>query len=294
MSDTYAFHEHQGKGIGLVRALRDLGWTPAAQPDLFLIDFDGPPYYVEMIRRYKALGAKVALYPHGATAQLCLDIWDNSPEVDAYLAFSHGQAEVLRKFRYPRPVYVTGWQWCEQREARTLGSANRLLFAPIHPLGNGFLHPLHADANRRAFADILDHYPLDVISVRLVGTPEANGLQYVPGVEYHQASLEISTADMDRSDLVVSHGTFAYLSVARGLPTVMYGYDYPFMDGNSLGEAVSAKHWDEYADYMRDPVAVLDDLPGSEKTVRRWRDSFIGEQMTAARLGEALEAIFSD
>lgn len=290
MSKTFAFHEHQGKSLGLVRGLRALGWTPAQVPDLFLVDFDGRPYYQELIRRYKGMGAKVVLYPHGATAQLCLDIWPNSPEVDAYLVFSEGQAEVLRRFRYPRPVYATGWHWCEQQPTRALGSVRRVLFAPIHPYGNSFLHPIHAEANRKAFADILDHFPLDVISVRLIGAPETNGIQYIPGVEYHQASLEISTADMDRADLVVSYGTFAYLAVARGLPVVMYGQDYPLMDGDSLEETVTAKHWDEYGEYMAFPVNQIADLPGSERAVRLWRDTFIGEQMT----GEWLSAVLAE
>ena len=295
MSKTYAFHDHQNKGIGLVRALRELGLQPSdSQPDLFLVDFDGPEYYRSMINRYHQAGAKVAIYPHGATAQLCLDIWTVSQGAGAYLAFSEGQAEVLRKFDFPRPVYVTGWHWCEQYPARPIGNVSRILFAPIHPLGNGFLHPKHADANRRAFENLLANVPTGNISVRLLGTPEANGIRNVPGVEYHQAWLDNSTADMDKADLVVSYGTFGYLAVARGIPTVMYGQDYPLMDGPSMLESVTARSWDLYGDYMRFPVNDMAGLAGSEQAVADWRKLFIGEQITQEKLGSALNSIFSD
>lgn len=293
MSKTFAFHDHQNKSLGLVRTLRSLGWQPTGErPDLFLVDFDGPPYYQELIRRYHAQGARVLLYPHGATAQLCLDIWEPSPEVSGYLAFSRGQAETLARMGYPRPVGVTGWHWCEQRPARAIpADPGRVLFAPIHPLGNGFLHPLHEGANRSAFRNILDNFAAEAISVRLLGTAEQNGIWVEPEVEYHQAALDNTTADMDRADLVVSYGTFAYLAIARGLPTVMYGQDYPLVDGNSVEEAIAARHWQDYADLMRYPVQRVADLPGSERAVADWRDLFIGAQIDPYRLAAALELI---
>lgn len=296
MSKTFAFHEHQNKGIGLVKALRALGWTPATEnPDLFLIDFDGRPYYQELIARFAEQGATVLLYPHGATAQLCLDIWQVSPGVSGYLAFSAGQAEILRRFDFPRPVAVTGWYWCEQLPPRKLGisrAPGRVLFAPIHPLGNGFLHPLHLDANARAFADILDHFIPERVSVRLLGTPEQNGLGHpVAGVEYHQAALDNSAADIDRADLVVSYGTFGYLSVARGLPTVMYAQDYPLPDGETLDATVFPRHWHDYAEFMRYPVQTVADLTGSEQAIADWRAEFIGEQMTPETLDAAISEL---
>lgn len=293
MNNTFAFRDHQNKSLGLVCALRDLGWRPASEPDLFLIDFDGPPYHKELIHRFHSHGSRVVVYPHGGTAQICMDIWQPTPEVAGYLAFSPGQAETLEKMGYPSPVHVVGWWWCEQRDPRPVPSdPQRVLFAPIHPLGNGFIHPLHRDANRRAFADLLANFRPEQISVRHYREIEANGLWHVPGVEYHQGALDNSTADIDAADVVVSYGTFAYLAIARGVPTVMYAQDYPHGDGNSEQEWTPARNWDAYAELLRYPVNVVTELRGSERAVADWRTLFIGEQLDARKMAHALERVF--
>lgn len=289
-----AIRDHQNKSAGLAAALRenfevvDLG-QPA---DVLLIDHDVTPYYKKIIDAYKAYGAKVYLYPHGATAHLAWDgVWEPYDKVDGFLAMSEGQAETMRRYGYPKPVSVTGWHWCEQKQFQAWDRQERakVLFAPIHALNNGFIHQDVKDLTALVF-ERLCALPID-LTVRYVGDLQACGVEVVNDVVYKKGYKDNSIADIDAADFVVSFGTFAYLAVARGKPCLMYRQEIPYFDGHSADDVREAEHWDYYEEFMKYPLDVLDhSFNEANQEQTEWRARFIGEQITPERVKELIHA----
>ena len=291
-----AVRDHQNKSRGLVKAIAESDRLELAQvgepADILLIDHDVTVYYRNTIRAYKNYGARVFLYPHGATAHLAWDgVWPEYELTDCYLAMSEGQAEVMRVYGYHKQVEVTGWHWCEQKPfSKFAGGKPTVLYAPIHVLGNGFIHQPIKEINALVMERLCK---MSVnLKVRHIGELEACGIEKVGGVEYVQGATNNSVNDIDKADYVVSFGTFAYLSVSRGKPTIMYRQDIPYFDGHSEDGIIEAESWELYEDYMRYPIDVMDEdvLIKANQEQTEWRNKFIGEQMTTERLEEVLLA----
>lgn len=293
------FRDHQNKSAGLYQSLMmDARFkiVPLGEPaDILLIDHDATAYYRQIIDTYKAIGTKIVLYPHGATAHLAWDgVWPVYDKVDAFLAMSEGQAETMHRYGYPKPVYVTGWHWCEIKPFRRSYN-KRILFAPIHALNNGFLHPEVKRLNGRVH-DALAKTAGKELSVRYMGDLDIIGIKPDERVEYHRGAADNSYHDIDTADLVVSFETFAYLSIARGKPTVMYRQEIPYFDGHDEQSIRYAKHWKQYGDFMRYPVTIGQDglVSGNAfdpDQIAEWKQLFIGEPMPEGRLGDILESI---
>ena len=289
-----AIRDHQNKSAGLMDAIRRSHKLEYAPPghyaDVLLIDHDATDYYKKYIDVYKEIGAKVYLYPHGATAHLAWDgVWPVYDKVDGYLAMSEGQAETMRRYGYPKPVKVTGWHWCEQKAFKP-AQGRKVLYAPIHVLGNGFIHADVRDMNTLVMERLCQ---LDIqLKVRYVGELDACGIEVVNDVEYVKGNADNSYRDIDQSDFVVSFGTFAYLAIARGKPTMMYRQEIPYFDGHSAETVKEAESWELYGDYMEYPINVLEDnaFKKSNTEQKDWRDLFIGDQITPERLEAALDA----
>lgn len=278
---------HQNKHLGLTAAIeRTAHRVVISEPDVLLIDHDGPEWYADIIAAYGRAGIPSLVYPHGATSQVAWDgIYPVSNDVLGYLAFSEGHAEVMRRYGYPKPVHVTGWHWCEQRSYQMPPVISRVLFAPIHPLNDYSIRAVQAEANRRAMHDILSHVPPQAVTVRHIGKLEGSGLERVEGVTYVWGRADNSTDDIDRADVVVSAGTFAYLAIARGKPTVIINqHIHPAIEQD--GHTVKAMHWHYYRDYLHYPVSYFNQLGAS---VEEWRDRMIGPQITPERMGAVLE-----
>ena len=288
-----AIRDHQNKSRGLVQALSDFEVVPLGVPaDFLLIDHDATAYYRQVIDAYHKTGAKVYLYPHGATAHLAWDgVWPEYEKVSGYLAMSEGQAETMRRYGYSKPISVTGWHWCEQKPFRAWNRERKakVLFAPIHALNNGFLFKEVKEETQLVF-ERLCALPVD-LKVRYIGDLESCGIERVNDVEYVKGSKDNSIEDIDEADFVVSFGTFAYLSVARGKPTLFYRQDIPYFDAHSNDDIRYAEHWDFYGDYMRYPIDVLDhSFIEANQEQAEWRKLFIGEQITPERMKGILYA----
>jgi hypothetical protein len=127
------------------------------------------------------------------------------------------------------------------------------------------------------------------VTVRYLGDLEANGLWRVPGVEFVQGKPDNSVHDIDRHDLVVGKETFAWMAVARGVPTIMFGQEHSPEDDEGR---VQVKNWERYRDLVRFPFD-LSDGPVEDVAVRAssdavvvnaWRDEWIGRPLTVDRL----------
>lgn len=290
-----AIRDHQRKSVGIREALRSAGWwvVPDGAPaDVLLIDHDiDRPGYRDVIHAYEGAGAKIVLYPHGANPNVGWDGFFEPYPVDACLVIGTGHRDVMLAYGYPRPIYPIGWSFCEQRAFRAR-AIERVLFAPQHPLGSGYLNPKLMEANRRAFA-IVRGWGVQV-TVRHVGPLEASGLRHEPGVAYEPAGLRLALGSIDMHDLVVARETFLSLAVARGVPAITF-HQVATNDPEVPGEpVVEAKHAAKYAEMMRYPWDLADagatDLAPIEEAAD-WRARFIGAQLDPAAVARELQAL---
>lgn len=292
-----AIKDHQNKAQGLAQALLQVGWdviyAGSGSADVLLIDHDiDRPGYRDLIDAYKTDGAKIVLYPHGANP---MTVWDGLMEpypVDACLVIAEGHRQVMEAYGYPHPIRVIGWPYGPQHDFQP-AAPDRVLFAPIHPLGNGYLHPSWAEANATAFRALLDYGR--PITVRLIGSVQANGLWYAPGAEYVAGRMDGSTDGLDDADVVVAHGTFLSLAVAAGKPAVTFHQVQPTSDPEGPGEPlVPVRSWERYRHLMRYPFD-LADPDGIAKAAwwapAQWRRRFIGDPLDPALLDHTLREI---
>jgi hypothetical protein len=126
------------------------------------------------------------------------------------------------------------------------------------------------------------------LTVRYLAPFDGNGISKYdhPYIEYLEGSAGPDTRQIDQSDLVVGHQTFAMLAVARGVPTVMMGEDIcPHVEYRN-GGFIEAPHWDEYKYLLMYPLDILAvDHPldliqramATDYDILDWRDRMIGK-----------------
>ena len=282
--------EWQTKAKKYIRALEISGWNRTkalAKAQFLLSDVDvlGRRPLVEAAHKQ---GKKIFLYPHAARAMVQ---WDGEmrpyDHIAASFVIAEGQAEVMRRYGYPHPLEISGWTYCYQRPFQPTRGM-RVLFGPIHPNNNGWLSKLDQSINCRAFEILYELAQAGEIelTVRFLDILERNGLEERPGVRYICGRPDLSVAEIDAADIVVSTQTFLYLAVARGVPTVGIGEDVPFHYGNSDENFRFVASWDKYGhlvafplDLLKadDPLALLRHAQESDQDITEWRRLFIGQ-----------------
>jgi hypothetical protein len=281
-------HNHQHKADALIGALLLDGHEVAHEIkdlDILLVDHDRTDYYKKLIDEGIKDGAKIVMYPHGATGFLAWDIYSPDERVSAYFAIGRGQYNIMKQYGYPHPVYVTGWHWTELKHFRKVDEIKNILFAPIHPLSNGFLCEARKKANRDAFkaARSLGGN----LTVRYVGNLEDNGLRELKSVSYQKASYDTMLSSIDKADLVISCNTFAHIAVARGAPTIMYKEEGAFSDGDTEEAMTACNSWNAYRYYWEYPLSFAKDRNiktlaelaiRSDIDIEVWKDNFISTQ----------------
>ena len=300
--------DHQHKSVGLCAALISAGHKLAHQPDqaeAVLVDYPvawHPNRNLEIVQEAHAQGKPCFEYPHGAPPPMQYDgVAPACKELTASLVHSEGHAELMRRIEYPVPTSVVGWYYCKLKPETHPAEIGSILYAPAHPWADGVTNQEYwYDANRRSYHAILDH-PAPVKTVRFYGTLAANGLTPEPGVTLVRARLEQireQVKQIDQHDLVVSDGTFAYLAVARGKPTIMLGQDRVWHnDQGTL--TVNVERWETYRQYMRWPYDLDDgDFPDVAEAARaggerahEWRHLFVGDQLDPEELSDTLEQL---
>jgi hypothetical protein len=288
-----AVKDHFGSSRAFAAALAAAGHSVVEHgpADLLLIDLDPPKFgYRQMIDRHRAAGAKVLLYPHGAAPALEYDgLYEPYEHVDGRLVIGPGHAEFLRRIEYAHPAPVIGWSLCDMVPFRPRGEVRRVLFAPTHPSGNGTLVDWHRHHNAEIFARLLEG-PWE-LTVRHLGTLEQNGLWEADGITVVQGGMDLAYGEIDATDVVVAgEGTFPHLSIARGVPTVMYAQGYPAMYGTPGEQPTTLLRPERYLDFLRYPFdaadgpldEILHAAAASERPIADWKRRFVGEPFDPA------------
>ena len=296
---------HQGKADAYIRALTTRGWTQTKDPGeaKFILSDCDVNGRARTLDSYHRRSVKVFLYPHAGRPNIFWDFPDTPfrPCVDAHFVSAQGHAEIMRAYGVPYDLRVTGWHLCQIRAFHPREHARRILFAPIHPNSNGFLCELDKELNRQTFRKLLTL--LDgqtTLLVRHIRGLEKNGLWRAGGVDYIEGNLDLSYEEIDRADLVVTHQTFAYLAVARGVPTLMMGEWYPPRWGGSENALMTVQSWDMYKHLLMYPLDILaaEDLSQliqcaihSDSEIADWRARLIGQPFDPDRFADLVESL---
>jgi hypothetical protein len=312
MGKVFYMTNHQGKSNKLAQALIDAGWTRSGTPvhpsvKVALFDHDVGPGgigYRPPLNELKRIGTPVMMFPHAARPNLQWDgmypIW---PGTKVMFTSTETHGEVMARYGYPIPTEPIGWIFCDMKpfQKPEIEGKIKVLFAPIHPNNNGFLHPIDKAINASVYSTLI-MTPGIKVKVRHVKRAELNGLWHVHGVSWKPGNTDIADclADIDAADVVVAHQTLAYMAVARGKPLIMFGDQMVPRSGNDMKNMRFAKNYDKYRDLMKYPAEAENARNGPEmlKLIQRvigkdvgksWRKRMVGEPFDAGRFVELVE-----
>ena len=296
-------HQHKGKPID--KALREMGWKyDLRSPDIALFDHainrTEPEKGRGVIHKFYKEGATIVIYPHSPTGAWWMDgdLFPKEGAVQNELVIAEGQEHVSKIINPNMHVHKIGWSYCPIREFKKPTELKRILFAPIHGPIKGHLRDEAAAANKRIYTQLLKMTNKYQIIVRHINSLESCNLWYSQKPIFVLGKPDGSYKDIDMADLVIAEGTFMYLAVARGKPTIGINQHIPIRPNNTYREFVP-KHWNEYGEYMAYPIdfddsdiITLIDKAIEEDQVK-WKQLFIGEPMNGKKLVEILEEIRS-
>lgn len=308
--DRMKFYFHggnrQGKAGALIEALESRGWQGAIMMnkcDAFFADVDKDTQYLDKMHR---MGKKIFMFPHAARPNLFNDFgrFPIYPHTSAGFQMADGHIEILRIIGVHYPIEVIGWFYCPMKEFKPRESYRNVLFAPIHPNSDNSLSDVDKGLNQDTFKKLLTMVKSAEIrlTVRFIRGLENNGLWQVPGVKYVQVQPTIDYSQIDEADLVVSHQTFAYIAIARGVPVVMMGEEVPPRVGSPAKQDFRfAQSWDKYKDLLMYPLDILavDDVRAlfcraiaSDAEIVDWRTRLIGKPFDPAYFVQRVESYF--
>jgi hypothetical protein len=214
---------------------------------------------------------------------------------------SEEHAEVMRTYGYSKPLHAVGWNLCPIQKFRPRPEPRKVLFAPIHPR----CAEIDKNVNKETFKRLLKLAKKDQIelTVRYIKELSGAGLEFVqhPNVHYFQGGLDLDYSQIDETDIVVSHQTFAWTAVARGTPTVMMGEDMPTHIQRMHREDVEfAQNWDKYQHLIAYPLDILACKPrdvwkllqraaSCDEEIRDWKGRMIGGPFDEEKFMKILE-----
>lgn len=301
--------DHQNKGAAYFKALAEAGYSQAHSADVRGIRFclADSDWNADRRAELERRGIPLFLYPHAARPMVQYDCPHLNPfPVRCMFTMAPGGVELMRRIGYPYPVEAAGWSLSPVRPF-VPRDVKRVLFAPIHPNGNGWLSPVDQELNRKTYRKLSDWCRESgaALTVRFCRELEANGLSSEmalnePWVTWNKAKPNGSTIQIEENDLVVAHQTFAYMAIAMGVPTLMMGEDIPPRTGNSDASFEYAEHWADYRDYLMYPLDVLNEerttdewvhaAAESDAEIAEWKGRFIGAPFDGKTFVERLES----
>lgn len=300
----YFICQHQHKGIGLDTALKREGWLPRhRRVDIALFDHSinrmSPEAGRSTIKKFYEEGATILTYPHGATGSWWMDsdIYQKDVRVFANLVLSEGHQHVEGIIQPHLSHHIIGWNYCPIKEFNKNHEIKKILFAPIHAsLKGNKLRREAVDANVRVYNSLIRLSDRYKITVRHLNPLGVIGLNYTSKMKFKPSQPDGSYDDIDDADLVIAEGTYMYLSVARGKPTIGINQRIPIRP-NHLNDKFEPKNWELYGNYMAYPIdfddAPLEDLiqMAASEEQTDWKRLFIGSNMDNRKVSILLQKL---
>ena len=196
----------------------------------------------------------------------------------------------MRRVGYPCPVEITGWTYTEIKPFQESKPDKKIkvLFAPIHPIGSGYLIEIDRELNFNIFKTLVNMPDID-LTVRYIGTLGQCNLWKCPHVKYIEGKPDGTTKEIEEADIVISAYTHAYMTVALGKPLIMMGERTRPHAGNALFTGWG-EQWEKYKNYLEYPFNICDALNEPDKAlkmmidamrpsrkVEKWKQRFIGK-----------------
>lgn len=292
---------HQHKGQPYAKALREAGHhLRPGNPDVALFDRD---WYMHnnqkprgIVSDYIRKGAVIMIYPHSPLPPWWYDgLVPLQEHVRCVFVIGEAQKRAMQIIAPHARVKTTGWAWCEQKEFQQPPEVKRILFAPIHPSGRA-LRPEGMEANKRIYADLKDIMRItDIqVTVRYMGDLRTQGLRRFKCFDWIEGQPDGSTAEIDNADLVIAEGTFMYLAVARGKPTIGINQHLPIR-ANKHADIFTPHNWEKYGPDLAYPINygdadilnLIDKAVSGEQTF--WRQQHIGKQLDPFKFSADVE-----
>ncbi len=297
----FAIYAFEGKELYLRQAMYGRGHIEAEKiedTDLLLVDTDVPWAMPrpQMIEAAHAVGAKVAVYPHGGLPDWTYDgLAEPNPLVDLRLEHGPGSIEVADLLGLDLKQEAFGWLYSPTALFTPVENPRKVLFASLHPIIEGFANPEtngHDPApewNQRVYKQLLAlGYEL---TVSVVGPPHRSGLWPHPRaalVANQTMGFTNSYQLVMNADVVVAAGTMAALAVACGKPAVMFAQDNFTTYANN--DYAHPENPELYEDLIRYPLDASDGDLGDlilracvgDPAAAEWRNRFVGNDGTEA------------
>lgn len=306
MTKLFYIFDHQHKSKTYVEALERYGWQRTSQRNraAFImadLDHSSRKGYFDYFASQKK---PVFLYPHAARPNIFHDYpgFDTYPNITAQFTSAFGHIEILRLIGDTYPIEFVGWHLCPMRDFQPKKQARKILFAPIHPNADGSLPVIDIAINAQSFRALLILHEVGEIdlTVRYIRDLPSNGLWPVDNVKYIQGNKDQSYKEIDEADLVVSSQTFAYISIARGVPTIMMAENVPPRIVNKDKKNFDyVKSFDKYKHLYQYPYDILSDIDTislfnkairSDKDILDWKSRMIGQPFDAEYFVHRLES----
>jgi len=298
VNKLYYFHggNRHGKATALITALESHGWhdAPALKSNAIFVDSDTDKQFLNTMYQR---GKNIFMYPHAGSPNLINDFehYPISPFIKAGFVSAQGHLEIQRIIGIDYPLEVMGWHLCETRPFQKRDSYRNVLFAPIHPNADGTLSEINQKINKDTFeklSPLVQSGEID-LTVRFIGNSKDNGLStFENGIRWMNVKPEIDTKQIDtkqidEADIVIGHQTFAYLAVARGIPTLMMGENIaPRLGSERLKDFQWSKSWSHYKNILEYPHDILQDVDtlnlfraviAGDPYTNDWRERMIGK-----------------
>lgn len=300
----FYFYNRHNKSDTLISALIAHDWhlTSPKQAKVIFTDVDVSTMRNHLIG-YHRKGQKIFMVPHGAIPYLFNDYpgFEPFPHIAVNFVIASGHVGVMNILHYPHPLEVIGWYLCPLKQFQSKTSIKNILFAPIHPQGNNELSAENKQINIDTFQRLLKLRACDPeikITVRYLYGLEANGLHPVEGVEFVQGKPDQAYQQIDEADIVVSRQTFAYLAIARGVPTVMMG-EHIAPSFWYRGKFEHVHTWESYRHLMQFPFDILSEddtmklfqrVVASDFEIVDWKARMIGAAFDEAEFVRKVES----
>lgn len=311
MPRKFYLREHLHKGKAYISALEGRGYERTdnyKRADFAFFDHDISWQLLEHrpeCYACKRLGIPFFIYPHAARSGILWDLYKAWPHTAAQFVHAEGWKTVMQRVKYPCPIEVTGWTYSNINPfipVKPVGKP-KVLFGPIHPMGNGYLYEVDRKLNFNIFKFLVSMLADIDLTVRYCGEMGQNGIWPHKKVAYVHGKTDGSTKEIEEADLVIGSFTFAYLGIALGKPTIMFGEKEIPHGGVSDLNMVSAKNWHKYKKFIEYPFNICDVL-GSQSafydmmtkamkgTVRaeNWRNKFVGKPFDPDYFVDRVEA----
>jgi hypothetical protein len=294
----FFLRNHQHKGTPFEKALQSAGFVKSKYPHIGLFDKDWQniTYGTEnrKAREIYECGAVIVVYPHCFSPPWWYDgMLPVRDFTSCIMVVGKGQKEATEIF-VDRRVEITGWPWCPQKAFEPT-NGEKILFAPTHPAGEN-LREEAAEANARIQEELLN-LNLDV-TCRHIGELEHQGLKYTDKWTWVRGQPDGSFRDIDDADLVIAEGTFMYISIARGKPTIGVNQHLPIRS-NVPGKSILPANWDLYGDDLAYPLnygerSLYDLMDMAQTEQSEWRERFIGRDMDGGEFAELIVNLYKE